>query len=89
MTLEIHSINWSGISVSARVPYSFQEGNTHADCLTNLVFNFPGEHRFNNIQDLPIEGRRIVNLDKSSTPKIRGKVTYLYTTKHSYACNCL
>lgn len=50
--------------MSAKVQHSFRKGNTLANYLTNLVFIFAGSFQFNHFQEMPSEGRRIINLDK-------------------------
>jgi len=71
VTLEVNSINCLRRSLSARVQHTFREGNTLADYFANLVFDFAGDYHFSHFQDIPMEGRRILNLDKSGTPHIR------------------
>lgn len=71
VTLEVNSINYLRRSLSARVQHTFREGNTLVDYFANLVFDFAGDYHFSHFQDIPMEGRRILNLDKSGTPHIR------------------
>lgn len=57
--------------LSVRVEHSPREGNAFADYLANLVFIFVGDFQLNYVQDMPSEGRKILNLDKHGVPYIR------------------
>lgn len=74
VTLEVNSISYLRRSLSARVQHIFREGNTLADYFANLVFDLAGDYQFSHFQDIPMEGRRILNLDKSGTPHIRRRL---------------
>ncbi|KAK4724480.1 hypothetical protein R3W88_027259 [Solanum pinnatisectum] len=65
--------------MSVRVQHSLREGNTLADFFANLVFHFAGIYEFNQFQEVPSAGRRIINLDKPSSPQLRIRQTSLTT----------
>lgn len=72
VTMEVNAINRLRRRIStARVRHSLREGNTLADYFANLVFVFAGNFQFNPFQDIPYEGRIIINLDKFGTPQLR------------------
>jgi len=54
--LEIKSIRSLFRGLTVRVVHSLREGNTLADFLTNLAFDFAGEINFNNADELPAKG---------------------------------
>lgn len=55
------------------IHHIYREGNTLADFLTNLAFDFAGTAKFSNFSELPSAGRRILNLDKQQIPNLRTK----------------
>jgi len=57
--------------LTVKVVHSLREGNTLADFLTNLAFDFAGEINFNTADQLPAKGRCILNMDKLGLPNIR------------------
>ncbi|KAK4736878.1 hypothetical protein R3W88_000575 [Solanum pinnatisectum] len=74
VTMEVNSINRLRNLISIRVQHSLREGNTLADFFANLVFHFAGTYEFNQYQEVPSEGRRIINLNKS-IPQLRIRQT--------------
>lgn len=74
VALEVNDIRRLRGVVSARVKHSFREGNTLADFFTNLVFSFAGDFQINHFQDIPSEGRKLLNLDKQGTTYIRRQI---------------
>lgn len=74
VTLEVNSISYLRRSLSARVQHIFREGNTLADYFANLFFDLACDYQFSHFQDIPMEGWRILNLDKSGTPHIRRRL---------------
>ncbi|WMV09401.1 hypothetical protein MTR67_002786 [Solanum verrucosum] len=71
VSVEINLIKWLLTLITVSVQHSFREGNTLADYFTNLVFDFAGNYQFNNFQEVPSQGRRLINLDKHNNPNIR------------------
>ena len=53
------------------VAHVLREGNSLADFFTNLVFDFTGTMQFHNFQEVPSIGIKIINMEKTQTPKIR------------------
>ncbi|WMV58370.1 hypothetical protein MTR67_051755 [Solanum verrucosum] len=75
VTMEVNSINRLRNIISVRVQHSLMEGNTLADFFANLVFHFASTYEFNQFQEVPSEGKRIINLDKSNIPQLRIRQT--------------
>lgn len=71
VALEVNNIRRLRRSVSARVKHSLREGNALSDFFANLVFSFAGNFQFDQLQDVPIEGKKLLHLDKQGTPYIR------------------
>ncbi|KAK4707129.1 hypothetical protein R3W88_033268 [Solanum pinnatisectum] len=61
--------------IDATVVHTYREGNKLADFLSNVVANVAGPQliQFNNFQELPIQTKTIMNMDKASTPNFRTK----------------
>jgi len=57
--------------MSVRVQHSLREGNTLADFFANLVFLFAGTYELRSLQEVPDIAKRIIILDKQSTPQLR------------------
>lgn len=51
-----------------------REGNIVADFLANLVFSFAGTLRFQSFHELPVEGKILINMDKSQVPNLRIRI---------------
>lgn len=58
-------------NLSVRVVHSLREGNILADFFTNLVFDFADDFQSNCLEEVPVKGKAIINLDKKGTPNIR------------------
>lgn len=58
-----------------KVEHTVREGNQLADFFTNYNFLFVGTtvHKFNNFQEVPIQAKAIIQLEKSGIPNIRIK----------------
>jgi len=57
--------------ISASVQHSLREGNTLTDFFANLVFSFACDFQFSHFQEIPSEGKKILNLENVGTPYIR------------------
>ncbi|WMV25454.1 hypothetical protein MTR67_018839 [Solanum verrucosum] len=54
-----------------RVEYVLREGNQLADYFANMGAHFVGTKEYNNIQEVPLQGRRIINMEKDEVPSLR------------------
>jgi len=71
VSVEINLIKGLLTLITTSVQHSFREGNTLVDYFTNLVFDFAGNYQFNSFQEVPNQGRRLINLDKHNIQNIR------------------
>lgn len=71
IAMEVQAIEELRRDKEVQFCYVMREGNRLTDYFTNLVFDFAGELIFNNFQEVPSAGRRIINSDKSQIPYIR------------------
>lgn len=69
--MEVEYISRSIRTMTTSVQHSLQEGNALADFFTNLVFSFAGGFLINHYQGIPIEGKRIYQLERQGTPQVR------------------
>ncbi|MCD9638650.1 hypothetical protein HAX54_022740, partial [Datura stramonium] len=84
VAMEVNYINLLKRKLSARVQHAFREGNALTDYY-NLVFVFAGNFQFSNFQEMPSEGRRILNLEKMGTHQIRRRIIHNSSAVHSGA----
>ncbi|XP_060200867.1 uncharacterized protein LOC132629156 [Lycium barbarum] len=49
----------------------YREGNSLADFLTNIAFDFAGTSKVNTFSELPSAGRKILNMEKMQIPNLR------------------
>ncbi|WMV33092.1 hypothetical protein MTR67_026477 [Solanum verrucosum] len=58
---------------TVNIEHTYRKGNTLADYLANYAFEVIGRQQFNTYSELPLQGRKILNLDKHSVPNLRIK----------------
>ncbi|XP_060170637.1 uncharacterized protein LOC132601572 [Lycium barbarum] len=68
---EVERIRRMKAEFNVLIYHVYMEGNTLADFLTNLAFDFAGTISFNSFTDLPSAGRKILHLDKHQVPNLR------------------
>lgn len=71
VTMVVNFVRALMSAISIRVVHSLWEENNLIDYFTNLDINFVGEFQFNNVEEFPTIGRKIINLDKIGIPNIR------------------
>lgn len=62
--MEVQECNSIRKDKSVKVEHVYREGNNLADYFANLAVHFAGTKTFNLFQEVPIEGRKIINMDK-------------------------
>lgn len=54
-------------NILVRVVHSLRKGNTLVNFFINLVFDFTGNFEYNNIEQVLLEGRNIINFENVHT----------------------
>lgn len=62
-------------NINATITHIYREGNTLADYSANLATQSEHATTFNNFQQLPTAGRKILNMDKMQIPNLRIRPT--------------
>ncbi|XP_059315633.1 uncharacterized protein LOC132066321 [Lycium ferocissimum] len=68
---EVERIRKMKAEFNVIIQHVYREGNTLADFLTNLAFDFAGTQSFNSFAELPSAGKKILNLDKHQVPNLK------------------
>lgn len=64
----VNVINDLKVNTTIGVVHSRWEGNTLVELFTILVFGFAGNFQYNNLEQVPPEGKSIIMLHKINTP---------------------
>uniref|UniRef100_A0A0V0H336 Putative ovule protein n=1 Tax=Solanum chacoense TaxID=4108 RepID=A0A0V0H336_SOLCH len=57
--------------LNSQVKHKFREGNSVADVLANTVIEIQSTDEYHSFQELPINIRKLINMDKSQIPSLR------------------
>lgn len=71
---EVRRIKEIKESYNVLFQHVMREGNKVADYLANLVFSFAGTIIFHSFQELPSEGKALINMDKAQVPNLRVRI---------------
>lgn len=70
MTL-VENIKQLPLASQVTITHIYREGNTLVDMIANIAFERDGITCYNTFTDLPVQGRRILNLEKQQMPNLR------------------